>query len=127
MFAVLKAEKKGCKTAIDRIQFGPRRVESFRLVQLTPLMKVTNGGAEIGIGLIDGPVLKDHPELASEKIRSVPEEAEGRCTGPDSVACMQESDFNGQNQAVRRVRTPRRRAKPLVGFYEMALAANQSK
>jgi subtilisin family serine protease len=58
------------------------------LVQLTPVMKLTNGGAEIVIGLIDGPVLTDHPDLASEKIRLGAEKADGRCTRADSVACV---------------------------------------
>ena len=62
--------------------------ESLDLVNLTALMELTSGDPEIVIGLIDGPVLTDHPDLASEKIRTVPEKAEGRCTRPDSVACV---------------------------------------
>src|SRR4029077_19936692 len=58
------------------------------LVNLTALMELTSGAPEIVIGLIDGPVLTDHPDLASEKIRTVLEKAEGRCTRPDSVACV---------------------------------------
>jgi hypothetical protein len=34
------------------------------LVNLTPLMERTSGRAEIKVGLIDGPVAMDHPDLA---------------------------------------------------------------
>ena len=34
------------------------------LVQLTPLMNRTGGGPEINVGLIDGPVTLDLPDLA---------------------------------------------------------------
>jgi subtilisin family serine protease len=58
------------------------------LVGLAPVMKLTSGSAEIVIGLIDGPVLTDHPDLVSEKIRTVPGKAGGRCTRADSAACV---------------------------------------
>jgi hypothetical protein len=51
-------------------------------------MKLTKGSAEIVIGLIDGPVLTDHPDLVSEKIRTLPGKVESRCTRPDSAACV---------------------------------------
>ena len=51
---------------------------SLDLVQLTALMDRTSGRAEISVGLIDGPVLLPHPELAHEHIREVP----GSCGEP---------------------------------------------
>ena len=56
--------------------------EALDLVNLTALMELTSGDLETVVGLIDGPVLTDHPDLASEKIRTVPGKAEGRCTRP---------------------------------------------
>lgn len=44
----------------------------LEMVKLTPLMALTSGRPEIVIGLIDGPVVRDHPELAVEHIREVP-------------------------------------------------------
>jgi hypothetical protein len=38
----------------------------FDLVRLTPLLKRTCGIPEIKVGLIDGPVVLDHPDLRSE-------------------------------------------------------------
>jgi subtilisin family serine protease len=58
------------------------------LVQLTALMDRTSGRAEISVGLIDGPVLLTHPELATEHIREVPGKWLGTCARSDSVACM---------------------------------------
>ena len=42
------------------------------LVGLSPLMGLTLGRADVVIGLIDGPVAIDHPQMASESIRVVP-------------------------------------------------------
>jgi subtilisin family serine protease len=60
----------------------------LNLVQLTALMDRTSGRAEISVGLIDGPVLFTHPELASEHIREVPGKLRGTCARSDSIACM---------------------------------------
>jgi len=39
------------------------------LVKLTALMELTSGQPEIMVGLLDGPVGINHPDLASENIR----------------------------------------------------------
>jgi subtilisin family serine protease len=58
------------------------------LVKLTPLMERTSGRPEIKIGLIDGPVVIDHPDLASENILEVPGKLSGTCAQASSAACM---------------------------------------
>ena len=58
------------------------------LVQLTALMDRTSGRPEVSVGLIDGPVLLTHPDLASEHIREVPGKLRGTCARSDSIACM---------------------------------------
>ena len=58
------------------------------LVKLTALMDLTTGRPEIRVGLIDGPVAMDHPELRSENIREVPGQLSGLCTMANSTACM---------------------------------------
>jgi hypothetical protein len=50
------------------------------LVRLTPLMDRTNGRPDVTIGLIDGPVAMNHPELASQHIREIPGNGSGACT-----------------------------------------------
>lgn len=58
------------------------------LVKLTQLMELTSGRPEVLIGLVDGPVAMDHPDLARENIRELPSEANGMCMMANSTACM---------------------------------------
>lgn len=58
------------------------------LVKLTSLMKLTSGIPEIVVGLLDGPVAMNHPELVSENIREVPGRQRGACVQADSFACV---------------------------------------
>jgi subtilisin family serine protease len=58
------------------------------LVKLTQLMELTSGRPEVRIGLIDGPVAIDHPDLASENIRELPSKVSGSCTTANSIACV---------------------------------------
>src|SRR6266700_3959342 len=57
------------------------------LVHLTELMERTSGRPEIVVGLIDGPVAMNHPDLASENIREIPGSLSGTCTEASSSAC----------------------------------------
>jgi len=63
------------------------------LVNLAPLMQGTCGRPEIAIGLIDGPVVITHPDLAARNIREVPGNelpAQLACTAHSSLAfCRQ--------------------------------------
>jgi len=47
-------------------------MDSLDLVKLTALMKITSGRPEITVGLIDGPVVMNHSDLAGENIREMP-------------------------------------------------------
>lgn len=58
------------------------------LVKLTALMGRTSGRAEIMVGLIDGPVVVNHPDLVSENIREVPGKLSGACAQASNAACM---------------------------------------
>ena len=57
-------------------------------IRLTPLLERTRGTPEIKIGLIDGPVALDHPDLTTENIREVPGEFAGACALSSSAACQ---------------------------------------
>jgi subtilisin family serine protease len=50
-------------------------------------MEITSGKPEIIIGLIDGPVVRNHPDLAVEHIRYMPAKLSSACTRSDSLAC----------------------------------------
>jgi subtilisin family serine protease len=57
------------------------------LVRLSPLMARASGRPEIAIGLIDGPIVIDHPDLAAENIQEVPDKLSGTCVAAGSAAC----------------------------------------
>src|SRR5262245_23413512 len=58
------------------------------LVRLTPLIDRTSGRPELTIGLIDGPVVMTHPELANHHVRELPGNGSAACTQPNSTACL---------------------------------------
>jgi hypothetical protein len=58
------------------------------LVRLTPLMALTSGRPEITIGILDGPVSMNHPDLVAAKVCAVSKEMEAACARADSPACM---------------------------------------
>jgi subtilisin family serine protease len=58
------------------------------LVNLSPLMKLTAGNPDIKVGLIDGPVATNHPDISSENIREIPGKNSGSCSQKDSAACQ---------------------------------------
>jgi subtilisin family serine protease len=58
------------------------------LVGLKPLMDLTDGSPDIVIGLIDGPVLIDHRDLATDHVREIGDTAgRGACSRSSSFAC----------------------------------------
>jgi subtilisin family serine protease len=63
-------------------------MDLLELVKLTPLMERTRGRPEIMVGLIDGPVALNHPELAAGNIREVPGIGGGICVQVSSAACL---------------------------------------
>jgi subtilisin family serine protease len=58
------------------------------LVRLTPLLERNSGRSEVKIGLIDGPLARNHPDLAIENIQEVPGEFAGGCSVSSSIACQ---------------------------------------
>lgn len=57
------------------------------LVGLGPLMASGLGCAEVRVGLIDGPVAVDHPDLAAEMVRALPG-LQASCTPRGGAACF---------------------------------------
>ncbi len=58
------------------------------LVRLTTLMDLSRGSPEISIGLIDGPVARDHADLAESPIREIPVKESASCQNTKSSACL---------------------------------------
>jgi subtilisin family serine protease len=63
-------------------------MDPLGLVRLKPLMAHTNGRLELMIGLIDGPVVMNHPDLAGEHIHEIPGKLRGMCARASSAACL---------------------------------------
>ncbi len=76
------------------------------LVKLPALMELTRGRPEIVIGLIDGPVAMNHPDLVSETIRELPGSSQGTCAQANSVACIHGTFIAGILCAKRGTVTP---------------------
>jgi len=58
------------------------------LVRLTPLMELTRGTPEIVVGLIDGPVMLQHPAFSDIRMREYPGGMPVGCSQVASTACM---------------------------------------
>jgi subtilisin family serine protease len=66
---------------------GKLSVDFLNLVNLAPLMELSSGSPEIMIGLMDGPVAANHPDLAAEGVREAAGEPGAGCAHPGSAAC----------------------------------------
>ena len=60
----------------------------LELIKLTALMERTSGSPELKIGLIDGPVVIQHADLAGEHVREIPGKNGAMCAQTNSTACM---------------------------------------
>jgi subtilisin family serine protease len=58
------------------------------LVKLPALMERTSGSAELKIGLIDGPVVTQHPDLAGDHLREIRGNSGRACIQDNSAACL---------------------------------------
>ena len=67
-------ESRGAKAMLD-------------LIHLSSLMDRSHGRPEIVVGLIDGPVAIDHPDLAAAMFREIPGKLNSRCLRRETPAC----------------------------------------
>jgi subtilisin family serine protease len=70
-------------------------MSALDLVQLTALMNRTSGRSAIAVGLIDGPVELDHPELNRKNIHEIPGKLSAACYRADSAACSHGTSVAG--------------------------------
>jgi subtilisin family serine protease len=80
----------GASVVVDTVggnEAGRAAARPWELVKLGPLMAMGSGRPEVTVGLIDGPVAVDHPDLAGGRIRVL---AGGRttCAVPGGAACF---------------------------------------
>jgi subtilisin family serine protease len=81
-------------------------MEVLDLVTLTPLMERTRGRPEVAIGLIDGPIVKDHPDFDGQNIRELPGATAAGCSQLNSVACQHGTFVAGMMLAKRSSTAP---------------------
>lgn len=60
----------------------------LELVKLIALMERTSGSPEVKIGLIDGPIATQHPDLAEGHLREIFSNNGASCTQANSTACL---------------------------------------
>jgi subtilisin family serine protease len=82
-----------------------RRPDHLDLIAIAPLMGRTDGELDVVIGLIDGPVLFDHPDLAKEHIREISATG-GACKSASSSACQHGTFVAGVLSAKRGASAP---------------------
>jgi hypothetical protein len=58
------------------------------LINLRQLMSLTSGRSEIVVGMVDGPVAADHPDLAVTNIQELPGKTGAACAQISSAACV---------------------------------------
>jgi subtilisin family serine protease len=63
-------------------------MSALDLVNFKEVMEMTAGRAEVVIGLVDGPVAINHPDLVSDHIREIGKKSSSVCTEHASVACL---------------------------------------
>ncbi len=61
-------------------------MDPLDLTGLSPIMAKTSGDPDVVVGLIDGPVAENHPDLSRETLRRVPGR-NSRCQDPVSSSC----------------------------------------
>jgi len=76
------------------------------LANLRPLIDASRGRPEVAIGLIDGPVDLDHPDLSRNSIRELQGEAATACAGRRSAACVHGTFMAGELSARRGMAVP---------------------
>ncbi len=72
----------------QEMQRGQDLMVPLELSRLTALMERTSGSPDVKIGLIDGPVATQHPDLAGEHLREIPGSNGATCTQANSAACL---------------------------------------
>jgi hypothetical protein len=75
-------------------------------IGLTALMARTEGRPEVAIGLIDGPVVMNHPDFQPGSLREVPGSRAGACRRDNSIACAHGTFVAGMLSARRGAPSP---------------------
>src|SRR5215831_11171350 len=75
-------------TIPSRLTGQAKRMLPVDVVPLTPVMARTRGSPDLTVGLIDGPVAMNHPDLVGTRIHEIPGRLAGTCAHASSAACQ---------------------------------------
>jgi subtilisin family serine protease len=78
----------------------------LEMVKLTELMARTSGRPDVMIGLVDGPVVTRHPDMAGEHVRKIPGGHRATCTEANSIGCLHGTFVAGILSAKRHTSAP---------------------
>lgn len=81
-------------------------MDPLDLIKLRQLMGRTKGHNDIKIGVIDGPVDFNHPQLKNTKIKTISDSQFIQCNNSDSVACMHGTFVVGILSGIRNSTSP---------------------
>ena len=81
-------------TIAARAETGHNSEASLRLVRLPALMDISAGARDVMVALIDGPIARNHPDIANDNIR-VLNESSDECDKPESAACVHGTNVAG--------------------------------
>lgn len=76
-------------------EIPPQRMNLDEAFGMRWSSELSAGRPEIIVGLIDGLVAMNHPDLAVESIRKIPGKPSGRCTQAESAARVRETLMRG--------------------------------
>jgi subtilisin family serine protease len=97
-------EFQGGNPGSDGVLRNP--LDSLHLVNLRALMRRTSGSPEVTIGLIDGPVVTQHPDLAGKHLREIAGINGTACAQASSIACLHGTFIAGILSARRNSHAP---------------------
>ena len=72
----------------DTRRIVPVFMGALDLVNLTALMERSGGSPELKVGIIDGPVAIEHPDLTPERVHEISEDSAATCYRTSSTACL---------------------------------------
>lgn len=81
-------------------------MDSLALVKLTSLMERSRGRPDVSVGVIDGPVFMQHPDLNHERLREVSARHSSTCATANGAACLHGTFVTGVLAAKRNSAAP---------------------
>jgi len=81
-------------------------MDALGLVRLTALMERSAGNPELKVGIIDGPVAIEHPDLRRERLHEISDGSAATCNRTTSTACLHGTFITGILAATRNSAAP---------------------